>query len=128
MLRKLLTLLILFMGVTVVYGQTPTPPTTLYPTTEETDENPIPDPNKGHRMPPAPVICTIDIENGTISGTSPLLDNIEEYQLWDADGEVCLISTSGKSGFFDMLRSLPKETYMIKLVCGTYSLTGYLTL
>lgn len=127
MLRKLLTLLILFIAATAVYGQTPTQPTTLYPTTEGTDD-PQEKPKHGHRMPPAPVICIIDIENGTISGTSPLLDNIEEYQLWDADGEVCLISTSSKSGFFDLLRSLPKETYMIKLVCGAYSLTGELAM
>ncbi|MDE5723013.1 MAG: hypothetical protein K2H99_02390 [Paramuribaculum sp.] len=37
-------------------------------------------------MPPAPIMVVVDVEAGTVSGTSPLLDGIVRYEIWEADG------------------------------------------
>ena len=43
-------------------------------------------PDRGIRMPPAPIMVVVDVEAGTVSGTSPLLDGIVRYEIWEADG------------------------------------------
>ncbi|MDE6048386.1 MAG: hypothetical protein K2G09_01655 [Paramuribaculum sp.] len=126
MIRKLLLLFILVFTANQMLGDTP-PPTTLTPVGEDSDYDPE-KPIKGHRTPPAPIICFIDIENGIITGTSPLLDTIEEYQLWDTEGESLIVSATDQSDFFASVRMMPKDRYMLKLKGIPYTLIGFIEL
>ena len=94
-----------------------------------TDEDPQKSdgPNR-HRMPPAPVFCTIDIEEGTVTSTSPRLDNIDSYEVWSADGEICLASASTAEEFTATLSTLTPGDYIIRLICSDYYYTGLITL
>lgn len=86
------------------------------------------DGNKGHRMPPAPVFCTIDIEEGTVTSTSPRLDNIDSYEVWSAEGEICLASSSTAEEFTATLSTLASGDYTIRLICPDYYYTGIVIL
>ena len=83
---------------------------------------------RGRRSAPVPVYCTIDFDNNTISGDS-LLEEVTEYQVWDENGECCLLFASDAYSFVESLKSLPfPETYMIVLKTSNSSLVGYIDL
>ena len=94
-----------------------------------TDEDPQKSdgPNR-HKMPPAPVFCTIDIEEGTVTSTSPRLDDIDSYEVWSAAGEICLASSSTAEEFTASLSTLTPGDYTIRLICSGYYYTGLITL
>ena len=79
-------------------------------------------------MPPAPIFCTIDIEEGTVTSTSPRLDDIDSYEVWSADGEICLASSSTAEEFTASLSTLTPGDYTIRLICSDYYYTGLITL
>lgn len=93
-----------------------------------TDEEPEIHYGKGHKMPPAPVFCTIDIEEGTVTSTSPRLYDIDSYEVWSADGEICLASSSTAEEFTASLSTLTPGDYTIRLICFDYYYTGLITL
>lgn len=93
-----------------------------------TDEDPERNDGKGHKMPPAPVFCTIDIEEGTVTSTSPRLDDIDSYEVWSADGEICLATASTAEEFTASLSTLTPGNYTIRLICSGYYYTGLITL
>ena len=64
-------------------------------------------------MPPAPVMAVVDIEAGTVSGTSPLLDGIVSYQIWEADGSLCIADASDPATAFKAVDGL-HGTYMLR--------------
>lgn len=55
---------------------------TVVPSDKEEEENP----NKGHRIPPRPIYCTIDFDSNTIVSTSSLVNNADEYQISTEEG------------------------------------------
>ncbi len=94
-------------------------PTTVDPSNETTE--------RGHRMPPAPVMAVVDIEAGTVSGTSPLLDGIVSYQIWEADGSLCIADASDPATAFRAVDGL-HGTYMLRMRGDGYTLTGHIDL
>lgn len=122
----LLTLLIILAGATtLVQAQTQTSGFD-YTTDEETDK-PTTEPNRGHRMPPAPVMAVVDMEAGTVSGTSPLLDGIVSYQIWEANGSLCIADASDIATAFKAVDGL-HGTYMLRMRGDGYTLTGHIDL
>lgn len=123
-MKKLITALTLLMSAfTVVFADTFIVPIT--PVGNNDDDND--DKNNRHRMPPAPVFCTIDIEEGTVTSTSPRLDNIDSYEVWSADGEICLASASTAEEFTATLSTLTPGDYTIRLICPDCYYTGIIT-
>lgn len=60
--------------------------------------------SSGHRVPPRPIVVTIDFEANELTFT-PQLEDIESYEIWD-EGEERLLSISYDSiGFINNLSS-----------------------
>ena len=78
-------------------------------------------------MPPAPVMAVVDMEAGTVSGTSPLLDGIVSYQIWEADGSLCIADASDIATAFKAVDGL-HGTYMLRMRGDGYTLTGHIDL
>ena len=124
-MKKIITTLALLLSAfTVVLADTITVPIT---PVENDDTPPVNDPNR-HKMPPVPVFCTIDIEEGTVTLTSPRLDDIDSYEVWSADGEICLALSSTAEEFTASLSTLTPGDYTIRLICSGYYYTGLITL
>lgn len=85
-------------------------------------------PNRGRRMPPAPIPCTIDFDSQSIIGNSPLLDAIVEYRLMDADGYVIIVSDISEQSFVEELSHANPGNYILLLVADSYQLSGTLNL
>ena len=115
--------LIGFVGLTAVADT----PVNLFP--EPTDSEPIPDlKDKGHRTPPCPIICVIDIEARTITSDSEKVNGADTFEIWDADGQACLQVFGSKEEFLDALAASSGQAVVIKLRGDGYSLKGYITL
>lgn len=84
--------------------------------------------NPGRRTPPAPVRCLIDFSALTVTGSSPKLSSIVEYQLWSDDGSICLVTAATDNLFVTALLSQLPGEYLIILKGDSYSLRGYLLL
>lgn len=84
-------------------------------------------PDRGIRMPPAPIMVVVDVEAGTVSGTSPLLDGIVRYQIWEADGSLCIADASDPATAFKAVDGL-HGTYMLRMRGDGYTLTGHIDL
>lgn len=80
-------------------------------------------PKHGHRMPPAPIPCTIDFESQSIISNSPMLDAIVEYRLMDSDGFTVLCDFSQQS-FVGELAQITTGHYILLLVADNYQLSG----
>lgn len=100
-------------------------PITLHPTPEGVD--PVDLKDKGTRMPPAPIMVVVDVEAGTVSGTSPLLDGIVRYEIWEADGSLCIADADNAAAAFRAVDDR-HGTYMLRLRGNGYTLTGYIDL
>ncbi|MBD5345675.1 MAG: hypothetical protein HDR92_00900 [Bacteroides sp.] len=84
--------------------------------------------NRGRRTAPAPVQCLIDFTALTITGSSPKLTSVVEYQLWSVDSSVCLVTAATDNLFVTALLSQLPGEYLIILKGESYSLRGYLLL
>lgn len=80
---------------------------------------------KGHRVPAHPVRCTISTETGvTLSGYSV---EIDRYDIWNPDGDLCLFTTSDESSFVEEILS-SHGTFMIRLYTDACIFTGYISI
>lgn len=128
MLRIITILTLLFAALTARCEPTP-PAANLYYESEESGTSDDKDrPSRGHRMPPAPIPCTIDFDNQSITGNSPLLDAIVEYQLLDAEGYVIIVSDISEQSFVEELSHANPGNYILLLVADGYQLSGTLNL
>ena len=100
-----------------------------YEATEESDDNnEKSDNDRRKRMPPARVICDIDLEAGTITGASTLLADISRYEIWNEEGEICLHESDSAAAMTAALRALGAGSYRVRLVGQGYALAGIVTL
>lgn len=121
-MKHLLTIL-LFLLPCLAYGDE-----TGFPVYEDPDDpsDPVENPMK-KRMPPRPVMCTIDftackvtLSNGVSSG------EIVEYEIADCEG--CpLMQFAEESSFVSSLSTLPSDDYMIRFRLPDRTLSGYVT-
>lgn len=88
------------------------------------DDPPREDPNRRHRMPPAPIVCIIDLLNGTISSDSPLMSDAETYQLLTEDGEICMIETENPSEAVEYLRANRAVAVRLRIIVADRFYTG----
>lgn len=124
MKRIIFTLISAVISLCPILAQTPTP----LGYSEDQDVNNQKDwPERGHRMPPAPIMVVVDVEAGTLTGASPLLDGIVKYQIWEADGSLCIADADNAAA---ALRAVDGRhgTYMLRLRGDGYTLTGYIDL
>ena len=126
--RLLTTLLLAFIGLTAPMSRIFADELPLqYEPTEESDDD-ITDNNRRKRMPPARVICDIDLEAGTITGASPLLADISRYEIWNEEGEICLHESNSAAAMTAALRGFGVGNYRVRLVGQGYALTGIVTI
>lgn len=80
--------------------------------------------NEGQRVPSRPMACTISISSGiTIYGCS---DEIESYELWDAEGNNCLAVETNEMEFVNAIFSYDKDCQIrMKIADSPYSYIGY---
>lgn len=126
MKRLILILISCLPGVLTLMAETPVDLTETYDTTE--DSKPEDKGNQGRRTAPAPIRCLIDFAALTVTGDSPKLASIIEYQLWSADGSICLFAADTDYQFVEALLSQLPGEYLIILKGDTYSLRGYILL
>ncbi len=77
----------------------------------------------GRRLPPQPIICTIN-ENDVITDIPS--EEIISYELWNNTGDICIISCSSTHEFIEYLFSFP-DNYQIKIVTEDFCLVGYIS-
>lgn len=123
MKKYILTLMLLFAGLSALHSQTPAPPVDL----DYSVDDPSTDAHRGRRTRPAPIMVVVDIEAGTITGTSALLDGIVRYEIWDADGNLCIASASDAATVLKAINGC-HGTYLLRLRGDGYTLAGYLVL
>ena len=123
--RLLTTLLLAFIGLTAPISIIADELALQY---ESTDDIIVGDNNRGKRMPPARVICDIDLEAGTITGASTLLADISRYEIWNEEGEICLHESNSASAMIAALSSFGAGNYRVRLVGRGYALTGIVTI
>lgn len=85
-------------------------------------------PDKGRRIPPMPVKCTVDFEAGKITGTSAWIEQVEEYQLRDEENAVILLSDVDEAAFLKEVSHLPAGTYILVVRGSGYAMFGMLEL
>ena len=79
-------------------------------------------PVKGHRTPARPIPCTVS-ENGIELAIGA--DDIISYELWDADGEICLGVYYDDIDAANHIFSTPGE-YQLVIEAGDYYYIGYI--
>lgn len=127
MKQIIITLIAVVVSICPLFAQTPTTPTPLDYSEDGNVENRKDWPNRGHRMPPAPIMVVVDVEAGTITGTSPLLDGILRYEIWDADETLCIALASDAATALKAINGC-HGTYLLRLRGDGYCLKGYITL
>ncbi|MDE7471058.1 MAG: hypothetical protein K2M57_06405 [Paramuribaculum sp.] len=125
--RLLFTLLFAFIGLTAPISIIADELALQYESTDD-DDIIVGDNNRRNRMPPARVICDIDLEAGTITGASPLLADISRYEIWNEEGEICLHESDSAAAMTAALRGLGAGSYRVRLVGQGYALVGIVTL
>ncbi len=80
--------------------------------------------DEGHRAPSRPIQCTISMTTGiTISGCP---DEIESYELWDAEGNNCLTIEPDEMEFVNVIFSYDNDCQIrMKIADSPYSYIGY---
>lgn len=92
-----------------------------------TTEDPDPEENlKKHKAPPAPVLCFIDFEAGTVSFSSEVVGEIEEYLICDESGENCISSYDDPAEFVAALNALNGD-FCIRFLSPKGYYTGFIT-
>ncbi len=122
---KLLSAILVMLLILPLYGKaditTPLEP----PTTEDPVPTYPPSHNK-HKAPPAPVLCFIDFEAGTVSFSSEVVGEIEEYLICDESGENCISSYDDPAEFVAALNVLNGDL-CIKFLSPKGYYTGFIT-
>lgn len=77
---------------------------------------------KGWRIPAAPILCTIDFRNSSI--TSGIPKPVLFYQLWDEEGETMLASYSTDSEMVAFMTQLI-GVYQLRIVTEDSIYIGY---
>lgn len=80
-----------------------------------------------HRIPPAPIMCFIDMEEGTVTFSSSVLDEIDSYQIYDESGKICLGAYDNAADFTTALTDLTGG-YCLKFLTPKGTYTGYINL
>ena len=80
-------------------------------------------PGRGERIPPRPIVCTIDFDSNTIVSTSSLVNNADEYQISTEEG-MCFYIIESENEFVETLETL-HGTYIITFSGDDYVLSGY---
>lgn len=132
-MRIIILLCLILMGLPMAANTFPSTSTAslLYSTSteiEEGDDNHKNDIGRGHRTAPAPISCYLNFVNGTITGSSPLLEEIISYQLWSDDGAACIYSSPDASSFLQTIALLPEGYYILKFIGNGFSLSGHIIL
>lgn len=78
----------------------------------------------GARKPAGLIVCTISAE-GIQMGVET--GEIMSYEIWDADGDICVASFTEESDFINVLFSMEGE-YQIHFSTEEYSYFGYVTI
>ncbi len=82
-------------------------------------------PDKGHRIPSAPVICTIDFENHRIETSIPY--EIIAYELWDEDGIDTIVSYPSDYDIVEFMSTV-SGAFQLRLITVEHTYIGYLEL
>lgn len=83
------------------------------------------DENTSKRIPPVPIIGTIDFVNQTIYGnfkSEPI-----SFEIWDKDGLGCIATSNDEAIFIEFLDSLNGE-YQLRFYSDCHVYTGYIVL
>ena len=78
---------------------------------------------KGIRIPSRFIVCIISAEGIQMDVEA---EEILSYEIWDADGEVCIASYTEESDFINALFSLEGE-YQIQFTTEDYVYIGYIS-
>ena len=83
------------------------------------------DPKNRKRIPSAPVYCTIDFDNQTVSGnfTSRLLT----FEVWSEDGVQCIATFNDESHLIEYLDSAEGD-YQLRFYSESYVYIGFISL
>ena len=80
---------------------------------------------KGHRMPSAPFICTIDFENPRIETSIPY--RITAYELWDEDCDYPIVSYANDYKLVDYMANA-SGVFQLRIVTTERTYIGYIDL
>ncbi|MBD5182349.1 MAG: hypothetical protein HDS99_00965 [Bacteroidales bacterium] len=83
-----------------------------------------PKPGKGDRAPMAPIYCNIDFESLQVNITGYDSDNIEYFEILDANTSICYVSTTDCADFVTYL-SNTENTLMVVFYFDGFKLSGY---
>ena len=87
------------------------------------DEGENKTPDRGHRSQSIRVTCSIDYDANEVTLTPAREEEILTYEIWDADGCVCLGIYFYASSFLGHLSQLSKATIVLHTESKSYS--GY---
>ena len=79
---------------------------------------------EGIRIPSRFIVCIISAEGIQMDVD---VEEIQSYEIWDADGELCIASYTEESDFINALFSLQGE-YQIQFTTEDYTYIGYVTM
>ena len=82
-------------------------------------------PSKGHRIPAATEICTIDFDSFSIVTSFP--NEITTYELWNEDSNVLLVSYASDYELVEYMSRI-NGTYLLRLVTVEGAYIGYIEL
>lgn len=130
-MKHIFKLLILFLALSAVSipeikaeGNPFTFRVTLHREPAKSDDVKTKNDNEGNRAPSRPIFCTISAEGIQMDVDA---EDIQLYEIWDADGELCIASYTEESDFINALFSLEGE-YQIQFTTEDYTYIGYVTI
>ena len=85
----------------------------------------VDDDDTDKRIPSARVQCTIDFENGTITGN--FSSDLLAYEVWDEEGEECIAMFADASGLVSFLYSADGGLYQLRFYSDSYIYIGYIS-
>ena len=88
-------------------------------------KEPVTPPESKRRTPSAPMVCQIDFINNCLNG-STILNDVEEYAIWDETGTICICVLFDETSFVETLKEMPSSmTYLLVLRGSGFRLSGY---
>ena len=82
-------------------------------------------PDKGHRIPSAPIICMIDFEHNRILTSIPF--EITDYELWEEVGDASIISYPSDCELVEYMAGIT-GVYMLRIVTSERAYVVYIEL
>lgn len=116
--KRISTVCILICSVLLCWGDSVSLVLLKKPTKEHRDES-----KYGHREPGRPITCIIDLELMEIS-FSPTIDDVDYYELWDADQSTILYSGEDEHELIETILSTQHDCTLVVVsdsqsYCGT---------